>query len=76
MQVTRGVLCEGVLIRSNNPRLGLVVPAVDTLLEANEPVVTTSLGLHSRVAPNVSHEPVCWSGKALAAKHGVHGGSI
>ena len=70
--VTRGILREGVLVRSNNSRLGRVAPAVDTLLEAYERVVNTSLGLNSRVAPYVCQEPVSWSSKAFVAKHGVH----
>ena len=73
--VTRGVLREDVLVRSNNPRLSNVAPAMDTLLEAYERVINTSLGLHSRVAPKVCQEPVSWSGKAFAAKNGVHDGS-
>ena len=67
MPVTRGVLSEGVLVRSSNPRLGHVAPAVDTFLEAYERVANTSLGLHSRIAPNVYQEPISRSGKLLVA---------
>ena len=73
--MTRGVLREEVLVRSNNSRLGPVAPAVATLQKAYERVANTSLELHSRVAPNVYQEPVSWSGNAFVAKHGDHGGS-
>ena len=73
--VTRGVLREDVLVRSNNPRLSNAAPAMGTLLEAYERVVNTSLGLHLRVAPKVCQEPASCSGKAFAAKNGVHDGS-
>ena len=62
MPVTRGVLREDVLVRSNNPRLGHVAPAMDSLLEAYERAVSTPLRLHSWVSPNVCQEPVSWSG--------------
>ena len=72
MLVTRGALHEDVLVRSNNSRLGHVAPAVDTLLEAYERVVNTSLGLHPQVAPNVCQEPVSWSLRNMVSTVALH----
>ena len=73
--VTRGVLREGALVRSNNSLLGHGAPAMDTLLGAYERVVSTSLRLDPRAAPNLNQGPLSWSGKAFVAKHGAHDGS-